>query len=77
MASKPGPYIEGRKAYISMTLDPAQVAALDALVAQRKAEVPRTEVSRAQLLREAVDVFLRLNPPSARPIRNPEPAAVA
>jgi hypothetical protein len=51
-----GPYIEGSKAYISMTIAPDQVHALDRLVTERR-------TTRSQLLREAVDVFLRLNPP--------------
>jgi hypothetical protein len=49
-------YVEGSKAYVSMTIDPDQVDQLDRLVRARR-------TTRAQLLREAVDLFLKLNPP--------------
>lgn len=50
------PYIRYRKAHISVTVDPEQVTALDALVTQRR-------LTRAALVREALDLYLRVNSP--------------
>jgi len=47
-------HIRYGKAHVSLTVDPDQVVALDLLVYQRRS-------SRAALMREALDLYLRVN----------------
>lgn len=57
-----GPLIVHNKAKISISIAPDQVATLDSLAEQRR-------VSRSVLVREAIDLFVRVNMPSgSRPV---------
>lgn len=54
MTIKRKPHMKGRKAQVSMTLDPDQVHRLDQIATARRCE-------RSVLLRQAVDLFLAVN----------------
>ena len=54
--AKAKPHIRYNKAHVSMTIDPDQCEQLDALVTLRR-------TSRAAIIREAVDFYLRENNP--------------
>lgn len=54
MTIKRKPHMKGRKALVSMTLDPDQVHRLDQIATARRCD-------RSYLLRQAVDLFLAVN----------------
>lgn len=69
MTVKSKPHIRYNKAIVSMTIDPDQCEQLDALVTLRR-------TSRAAIIREAVDFYLRANSPMRHtPIQTIEPEA--